>query len=201
MLSCFVFKFWKSEICLTSFWKDNKNWLLRYLVYLGTNWLLRYLVYLGLNCLYHLPTKLQEGNIFSLSVILFTGIHVQGPALLWPPSYTVPRHCNPGYVKTCLIWTSPYRDTTLVALKRVNYEADCRQVGSWHSTEMPSCYRPQRSCGKALADPRGAPGTRAPPGVQILSFSCSFRQKNWKIIALLGVGAPPGENPGSATAR
>ena len=44
----------------------------------------------------------------------------------------------------------------------------------------------------------GAPGTR-PPGVQILSFSCSFRQKNWKIIALLGVGAPPGENPGSAT--
>ena len=37
----------------------------------------------------------------------------------------------------------------------------------------------------------GAPGTRAPLGVQILSFSCSFRQKNWKIIALLGVGAPP----------
>ena len=31
---------------------------------------------------------------------------------------------------------------------------------------------------KSLADPRGAPGTRAPPpGVQILSFSCSFRQK------------------------
>ena len=30
----------------------------------------------------------------------------------------------------------------------------------------------------SLADPRGAPGTRAPPlGVQILSFSCSFRQK------------------------
>ena len=42
---------------------------------------------------------------------------------------------------------------------------------------------------------------RAPPlGVQILSFSCSFRQKNWKIIVLLGVGAsPPGENPGSTT--
>ena len=27
-----------------------------------------------------------------------------------------------------------------------------------------------------LADQRGAPGTRAPPGVQILSFSCSFQQ-------------------------
>ena len=36
---------------------------------------------------------------------------------------------------------------------------------------------------------RAAPG-RVPPGVQILSFSCSFLQKNWKIIALLGVGAP-----------
>ena len=42
-----------------------------------------------------------------------------------------------------------------------------------------------------LVDPRGAPGTHAPLGVQILSFSCSFRQKNWKIIALLGVGAAP----------
>ena len=39
----------------------------------------------------------------------------------------------------------------------------------------------------------------APPGVQILSFSCSFQQKNLKIIALLGVGAPPRENPGSVT--
>ena len=29
----------------------------------------------------------------------------------------------------------------------------------------------------SLADPRGAPGMRAPLGVQILSFSCSFRQK------------------------
>ena len=54
----------------------------------------------------------------------------------------------------------------------------------------------------ALADLRGgAPGTRAPLGVQILSFSCSFQEQRWKIIALLGVGAPPppGENPGSAT--
>ena len=38
-----------------------------------------------------------------------------------------------------------------------------------------------------------------PLGVQILSFSCSFRGQNWKIIALLGVGTPPGENPRSAT--
>ena len=29
------------------------------------------------------------------------------------------------------------------------------------------------------------------PWVQILSFSCSFRQKFEKIIAILGVGAPP----------
>ena len=39
----------------------------------------------------------------------------------------------------------------------------------------------------------GAPGTRAPPVVQILSFSCSFREKNWELAH------PPGENPGSAT--
>ena len=46
--------------------------------------------------------------------------------------------------------------------------------------------------------------TRAPPGVQILSISCSF----WENLAKLCVGAPPGElappprgNPGSATAE
>ena len=44
-----------------------------------------------------------------------------------------------------------------------------------------------------MADPRGAPGMRAPLGVQILSF-CSFA-KIWKITAILGVE----ENPGSAT--
>ena len=42
----------------------------------------------------------------------------------------------------------------------------------------------------SLADLRGAPGTR-PPGIQILLFLCGFWQNNWKIIALLGVGAPP----------
>ena len=47
----------------------------------------------------------------------------------------------------------------------------------------------------------GSKGARDAPEVQILSFSCSFRQKIWKIIALLGVGAPPApqENPESAT--
>ena len=40
-----------------------------------------------------------------------------------------------------------------------------------------------------LADLRGAPGT--PPGVQILSFSCSFRQKNLQNNPNLGIGAPP----------
>ena len=45
----------------------------------------------------------------------------------------------------------------------------------------------------------GAPETRAPLGVQILSFSCSFRQKNLQNNPNLGVVAPPRENPGSAT--
>ena len=44
---------------------------------------------------------------------------------------------------------------------------------------------------QALADPRGAPGTRVPSlGARILSFSCSFWQKTLKIIALLGVAGP-----------
>ena len=40
---------------------------------------------------------------------------------------------------------------------------------------------------------RSKGGTRdaRPPGVQILSFSCSFQQKFEKIIPILGVGAPP----------
>ena len=51
-------------------------------------------------------------------------------------------------------------------------------------------YRP-------LADPEGVRDVR-PPGVQIISFSCSFWQKVCKIIALPG-GTPPQENPRSTT--
>ena len=50
-----------------------------------------------------------------------------------------------------------------------------------------------------VVDLRGAPGMRAPLGVQILSFSCSFRPKKCVSTPTLGVGAPPGENPRSAT--
>ena len=42
----------------------------------------------------------------------------------------------------------------------------------------------------------GAPGMR--PRVQILSFSCSFRQENTLTHPLWEL-APPQENPGSAT--
>ena len=45
----------------------------------------------------------------------------------------------------------------------------------------------------------GAPGTRAPPGGPNSFIFMQFSAKMWKIIAILGVGAPPGENPGSAT--
>ena len=41
---------------------------------------------------------------------------------------------------------------------------------------------------KAVADLRGAQGTRAPLGVQILSISCSF----WENLAKLYFGAPRG---------
>ena len=36
----------------------------------------------------------------------------------------------------------------------------------------------------------GAPGTRAPPGVKILSFSCSFRQNICKIIGFWELAHP-----------
>ena len=52
----------------------------------------------------------------------------------------------------------------------------------------------------SLADPRGAPGTRPPPGGPNSFIFMQFSAKMWKIIAILGVGAPPGENPGPATA-
>ena len=45
----------------------------------------------------------------------------------------------------------------------------------------------------------GAPGTRTPLGVQILSFSCSFEQIIRKIIDFWQLTPPPGENPGSTT--
>ena len=48
---------------------------------------------------------------------------------------------------------------------------------------------------------KGARGTRIPPGVQILSISCSFWEHlaNSYVGAPWGVGAPNRGNPGSAT--
>ena len=51
---------------------------------------------------------------------------------------------------------------------------------------------------KSVADPRGRQGG-TPPGVQVLSFSCSFRPKICKIIPIWELTHPPLENPGSAT--
>ena len=47
---------------------------------------------------------------------------------------------------------------------------------------------------------KGVPGTRPPSRVQILSFSCSFRQKICKIIPIWELAHPPRENPWSVTA-
>ena len=41
-------------------------------------------------------------------------------------------------LQTCLTWTSQYKDPPVPdMLKLVQYY---KEVGSWHSTEMPSCY-------------------------------------------------------------
>ena len=47
---------------------------------------------------------------------------------------------------------------------------------------------------------QGRAHSPAPPGVQILSFPCSFRQKNLQNNPNLELAHPPRENPGSATA-
>ena len=53
---------------------------------------------------------------------------------------------------------------------------------------------------KVIGGSKGAPGTRALcPRDQILSFSCSFRQKIRKIIPIWELAHPRRENPGSAT--
>ena len=51
----------------------------------------------------------------------------------------------------------------------------------------------------SVVDLRGAPGM-SPPGVQILSVSCTFQQKICKIIPIWELAHPHRENPGSATA-
>ena len=52
----------------------------------------------------------------------------------------------------------------------------------------------------SLADPRGGARDARPPWGPNSFIFMQFSAKMWKIIAILGVGAPPGENPGSATA-
>ena len=46
---------------------------------------------------------------------------------------------------------------------------------------------------------KGGHQGHAPPGGPNSFIFMQFSAKMWKIIAILGVGAPPGENPGSAT--
>ena len=77
-------------------------------------------------------------------------------------------------------------------------QVDSKNHLNWNTILLPTLGLCAFGYNSTLADPGGA--RDPPPGVQILSFSCSFQQKSWKIIALLKVGAAPRENPGSATA-
>ena len=64
-------------------------------------------------------------------------------------------------------------------------------VGSWFLLILTTLLN--------IGGSKGGGARDAPPGVQILSFSCSFWQKIDKIIAFRELAPPPGENPGSAT--
>ena len=77
-------------------------------------------------------------------------------------------------------------------------DVDNETVGSFEVTRSQSNTANKSSGGSK----GGRRGRAPPPGVQILSISCSF----WEILAKSYVGAPPGElappprgNPGSAT--
>ena len=74
---------------------------------------------------------------------------------------------------------TPFHGCTVQQLKTSTDILYNYQVSSFNlsSHRVTFCCNFDRS----LADPRGVPGT-CPPHVQILSFSCSFRQKIWKII-------------------
>ena len=69
-----------------------------------------------------------------------------------------------------------------------------RVTGSYWQSQGP--FEGYQTIGGSKGGARDAP----PPGVQILSFLCSFWQKNCKIIAVLELAPPPRGNPGSATA-
>ena len=65
---------------------------------------------------------------------------------------------------------------------------------------LPGGGLPYPPVDRIIGGSKGAPGTRGSPGIQILSCSCSFWQKNLKNNNnFVSWRTTPGENPGSAT--
>ena len=65
---------------------------------------------------------------------------VQGPNPGLPSLYRAPPP-PPRHVQTCLSWTSRYTPPPKPCSNLFSiWGEDCWRVGSWHLTEMPSCY-------------------------------------------------------------
>ena len=85
------------------------------------------------------------------------------------------------------------KDWTQVACLAVSY--------SNHYTRMFAVFVWDYKWILIIGGSKGGRQGRAPPWGPNSFIFMQFSAKMWKIIAILGVGAPPGENPGSATAN
>ena len=112
---------------------------------------------------YCLPTKLQEGNVFShvsVSHSVDREVSAQGadpplcsnPALYSTVSQPPLQGPSPPLqgptkvlIQTCLTWTSLYSPPPTISPRDVQTyslgSTDCQKVGGWHLTEIPSCFK------------------------------------------------------------
>ena len=87
--------------------------------------------------------------------------------------------------------------------KPIIWQDFCRKLRenerNWSKRGRGSLDRPMTNTYHWRIQGGGARDARPPGGPNSFIFM-QFSAKIWKIIAILRVGAPPGENPGSATA-
>ena len=92
-------------------------------------------------------------SVVSVCHFVYGGVLVQGPGL---PLYRVPAPATQNMLNLVQLATSLYKDSPPDMFKLFNmdptlqwfpghlqicplWSTDCRQVGGWHSTDMPSC--------------------------------------------------------------
>ena len=87
--------------------------------------------------LYHLPTKLREGNVCSpICLSVQGGVHIYMILALVPLPYSSKHAPTSSLV---IRWYSPSSHSRQVRTCSLCNSCIHRQAGGWHSTEMPSC--------------------------------------------------------------